>query len=376
MIKLFLILLIIWVRIFGMIKKIAILGTVGIPGNYGGFETLAENLARYHLKYNIKLQFYVYCSKYSYNIRPSKFLNTFLTYIPFKANGIQSIFYDIYSIIHAWITGKDCILLLGVSGTIIIPFVKFFSSIRIVTNIDGIEWRREKWTGLAKIFLKFSEKIAVKFSDVVIADNQAIADYVQEEYSIDCHVIAYGGDHAVASNPIPFSIKTPEHYALSLCRIEPENNVEMILTAFSELPSKNLIFVGNWTNSTYGIELKEKFQMFSNIFLFDPIYDLGILKDLRNRASIYIHGHSAGGTNPSLVEMMHFGIPIFAFKCDFNIFSTDNQANYFSTSDEIIEIVSSLSSDMLKKNASSMIAIANSRYTWDKIGKSYFKLLK
>jgi hypothetical protein len=203
-------------------KKIAVIGTVGVPACYGGFETLVENLLAEHEEdKNIT----VYCSSKSYIEKPLKYKNAKLHYVPLNANGAQSIPYDIWSLCHAVWKGSDNILLLGVSGAICLPFIRLFSKVRIVTNIDGLEWKRAKWSGLVKRFLKFSEKLAVKYSDVVVADNAAIADYVRNEYKIESEVIAYGGDHAVVNDLQPHD----ENYALALCRIEPENNVELIL---------------------------------------------------------------------------------------------------------------------------------------------------
>ena len=238
----------------------------------------------------------------------------------------QSIPYDIVSLISAVWKRSDVILLLGVSGAIALPFVRLVSSARIVTNIDGIEWRREKWQGLAKWFLRFSEKMAVRFSHEVISDNGAIAEYVKHTYGVDSHVIAYGGDHAVAVDAVAVDeYALPDSYAFSVCRIEPENNVHMVVEAFSKLKSHPLVMVGNWNNSEYGRSLREQYASCDNIFLLDPIYDLGKLKTLRSRALFYIHGHSAGGTNPSLVEAMHFGKPVLAFDCNFNRYTMEDK---------------------------------------------------
>ena len=160
----------------------------------------------------------------------------------------------------------DNILLLGVSGAICLPIIRLFSKTRIVTNIDGLEWKREKWNFFIKMFLKFSEKLAVKYSDVIVADNKAIADYVKSEYAVESEVIAYGGDHAITAELTPID----QNYALALCRIEPENNVELILEAFSQSDVK-LKFVGNWSNSTFGQTMKAKYRIFENIDIIDPI---------------------------------------------------------------------------------------------------------
>ena len=288
--------------------NISIVGTVGVPACYGGFETLVENLLETGAE---DKSITVYCSSKSYERKFTSYKNAKLTYIPFKANGPQSIIYDIASLLHALFKRPDVVLILGVSGCVFLPFFRLFAKAKVVTNIDGLEWRREKWGKWPKRFLKFSEKLAVKFSDVVISDNQAIADYVQNEYGVKSTVIAYGGDHAVTAD-----LKISDAgFALALCRIEPENNVEMILEAFSKT-DKPLKFIGNWDSSEFGRVMKSKFSVFDNIEIIDPIYDIEKLSVLRSSCSFYIHGHSAGCTNPSLVEMMHFGKSIFCFDCN------------------------------------------------------------
>ncbi len=343
--------------------SVSIIGTVGVPACYGGFETLVENLLdENEMDKNIT----VYCSSKSYNDRPKSYKNAILKYIPLNANGVQSIPYDMWSIFHAVYKRTDNILLLGVSGAICLPIVRLFSRAKIVTNIDGLEWRRHKWGKLAKKFLKFSEKLAVKYSDIVVSDNQAIADYVQSEYEVNSKVIAYGGDHAVVDK---LSLKD-EGYALALCRIEPENNVELILNSFSQT-DKNLQFIGNWSNSAFGLEMKAKYSHYKNIKIVDPIYDISELFKIRTKCSLYVHGHSAGGTNPSLVEMMHFSKPITAFDCNYNRASTENKANYFSNECELID---QITTNALVTNGSDMLEIAKRRYTWDIVKKQYFSL--
>lgn len=135
----------------------------------------------------------VYCSSRSYSEKPVKYRNAALTYIPLNANGAQSVLYDIWSLFHAVFKRSDTTLLLGVSGAICLPFIRSFSKTKIVTNIDGLEWRRDKWGKWGRKFLKLTEKIGVRYSDFVVADNKGIADYVLDEYGIETEVIAYGG---------------------------------------------------------------------------------------------------------------------------------------------------------------------------------------
>ena len=167
-------------------NKICVVGTVGLPARYGGFETLVENLADYHSTSSATSELIVYCSGPSYDNRVNTYRNTKLLYVELKANGVQSILYDIVSIMKSVKAGASVILVLGVSGAIALPFVRAFCSARIVTNIDGLEWKREKWGRFARWFLKWSEKIAVRQSHVVIGDNQAICDYIRAEYGESC----------------------------------------------------------------------------------------------------------------------------------------------------------------------------------------------
>ena len=343
------------------VKKIGVVGTVGVPACYGGFETLVENLIEDKSECHSYL---VYCQSSAYQNKISRYKAADLVYIPFKANGWQSILYDFFCMIHSlFISKPDVMLVLGVSGCTLLPFIKRFSRSKIITNIDGLEWRREKWGGVAKKFLKLSERIAVRYSDVVVSDNAAITKYVKCEYGIDSEEIAYG---AKVINTCDVDGKT---YAFSLCRIEPENNVHLILRAFSRTELK-LKFVGNWENSDYGKGLKEKYSKFENIEIIDPVYEFSELDELRRRCSVYVHGHSAGGTNPSLVEVMHYGVDILAFDCDYNRFSTENSALYFKSDDDILSLLTWMQ-DGNNSRGKKMQEIARKRYTWRKICNQY-----
>lgn len=355
-------------------KKIAIIGVVGLPSKYGGFETLVEHLAK-HLGGIFDLT--VFCSSKSYEERLPKFNNVHLVYVSLKANGFQSIFYDIVSIFKA-LRFANTILILGVSGCLILPLIRIISKTKIVVNIDGQEWMRSKWNWLAKYFLKISEKIAVNFSDQIISDSKILQEYVLEEYGKESTLIEYGGDHVVKvplstemKNTHPLSQKA---YAFTVCRIEPENNIHVILEAFSQL-SFPIILVGNFKNSKYGIELIKRFSMIENIQICDPIYDQDKLDQLRGNAALYIHGHSAGGTNPSLVEAMFLGLPVIAFDVNYNRQTTENCAEYFDNAKKLKNIVERYSVGAITIDGKKMQRIALERYTWQTIALKYEKIL-
>lgn len=350
-------------------KTITIIGTQGVPANYGGFESLVENIIGENKSPNIN--YTVFCSSKDLSQQREEYKGAKLKYIPLSANGVQSIPYDMLSLLKVP-KETDVILILGVSGSLILPFLRLFSKKKFVINIDGLEHRRDKWGKAARWYLKLSEKMAVKYADVIIADNKGIQDYVREEYGKDSVLIAYGGDHVIRDidptfekNTLDRFSLTPNDYAITVCRIEPENNCHNTLEAFSKT-DKKLIFIGNWNRSEYGRELKEKYSKFSNIIIQDPIYDIDILYALRKNAGMYIHGHSAGGTNPSLVEAMFFGCPILCYDVVYNRASTQDKAYYWSDVDELFQLLQrdNLSGDIMK-------TIAQERYTWKVITSQY-----
>ncbi len=355
-------------------KKVAIVGIQGVPANYGGFESLVENMIGENCSSDI--QYSIFCSSKDMKEKLSSYKGAHLKYVPLHANGMQSIPYDMVSMMRV-ITGYDVILVLGVSGCIFLPVLKLLSQKRIVVNIDGLEHRRDKWGKVAKWFLRTSEKVAVRWADVIIADNKGIQDYVMETYGKKAEMIAYGGDHAVREIPVETQMSVLQRYglqnkeyAISVCRIEPENNCHISLEAFSKI-DKEFVFIGNWKRSEYGRELLEKYKDCSNIQMLDPIYDLDTLYVLRSNAAFYIHGHSAGGTNPSLVEAMFFGCPIIAFDVVYNRETTQNKAYYFSYSDDIVKLMNQGNLD-----GKIMKDIAKKEYTWKIIAKRYEELFR
>ncbi len=354
-------------------RKLAIIGTVGLPANYGGFETLADHLVKgVSDTYDIS----VYCSakRYPKSSRKKTYNRARLFYIPLNANGFQSIFYDTFSIIHA-LFYADLLLILGVSGAWFLPFVRIFTKKKIIISIDGIEWKRSKWNLLAKWYLWWAEKLAVQYAHIDISDNESIQDYTAMRYGSLSQVIEYGADHTLRVTPqnsdydvYPFLKK---EYAFKVCRIEPENNIDVILESFARTSKMPLVCVGNWENSTYGIELKSQYQHHEQIILLDPIYNQRELDLIRGNASMYIHGHSAGGTNPSLVEAMYLGLPIIAYKVSYNITTTEGKAQYFSSSEELMNVLLTMTRDKRKALGKSMKRIADRRYTWNVIIKKY-----
>lgn len=358
-----------------MSKKVAIIGTAGIPASYGGFETLAEHLTRL---LNQQFDFTVYCTKRNDKRIVPFHNNSRLIYLRWGANGKQSVIYDLASMLHA-ITYADVMLVLGVSGCLFFPLIRLLFRGKIIVNIDGLEWKRDKWRWYAKWFLRLSEAFAVWFSHEVIADHPIIQDYVKETYGKEARYIAYGADHVV-KRPLsdellqqyPF-LKQP--YALSVCRIEPENNVHMIMDAMTRPGMMNFVIIGNWDGNQYARDLKEQCLRYKNVHMLDPIYDQAILDQFRSNCAVYIHGHSAGGTNPSLIEAMSLQLLTFAFDVNYNKSIIKRSSQFFSSPGDLSQLVKAFNVANQEESTNRAIAFLSECYFWKNISTSYQLIL-
>ena len=351
-------------------KKVAIIGTQGVPACYGGFESLVENIIGE--KAGADVQYTVFCSSRDLPTSHKEYKGCRLRYTRLHANGMQSVPYDIISMLKAC-HGFDAIVVLGVSGCIFLPVLRVLTRAKIIVNIDGIEHRRDKWNTTARRFLKISEQMAVRFAHEVIADNKGIQEYVSETYGKPTRLIAYGGDQVALHLPperqaviLAHNGLTAGDYAITVCRIEPENNCHITLEAFART-DRTLVFIGNWHHSEYARALYDKYKHLPHFHLKESIYDPDILYTLRANASSYVHGHSAGGTNPSLVEAMFFGRPIYCYDVVYNRETTHGAAAYFHDADSLLELLDGEKAG----DGEELRRIAESEYRWAKIARQY-----
>ncbi|WP_338051975.1 DUF1972 domain-containing protein [Roseicyclus persicicus] len=356
------------------------IGTVGVPARYGGFETLAEELVRAAAAAGKAHRLTIWCSRPQTSApHPDSFLGARLRYLPLKANGPQSIPYDALSLMQAARSGHAAALVLGVSGASALPLIRATTRLRIVTHLDGIEWRRPKWGRLARGVLRGSEALAARWSHEVIADNPEIARHVRDRYGRETLAITYGHEAARSTPPADISdLGLPRGgYALSIARAEPENNLALILRTFAARPPRPpLVVMANWGATAHGRDLRQRYAGHPHLHLLEAEYDPGRLRAIRDGATLYVHGHSAGGTNPTLVEIMGFAIPVAAFDCPFNRATTDNAAAYFDSADSLDALVPVLTDPRLAHGmGAELAAIARRRYRWRDVTQAYFDLL-
>ena len=307
--------------------KIAFISTRGIPNNYGGFEQFAEYISvglaqRGH-------EVVVYSPKFHpYQEDTYKGVRLKHIYSPetWMGSSVGSFFYDFASLCDA-LKKEDFDIIYEAGYTSIIPAYIWFNVRKrkrpiFTTNMDGLENKRSKFSPMVRRFLDWEEKMAVKYSHYLIADNMGIHDYYKEKYDKESKFLAYGADIHDDFNADylkEFGLQ-PEEYYILIARLEPENNIVMAIEGYlhsKENGRRPLIVVGK-TNTPHGKELVEKYGNEKNVRFVGGIYDFKKLDSVRHFSKAYFHGHSVGGTNPSLLEAMAAGCFIFAHDNIFN----------------------------------------------------------
>lgn len=287
--------------------KIALLGTRGIPNQYGGFEQFADILSCGLVEQGHEIT--VYCSaNHSYQESYYKGVRLIHVYDPENKIGTAGQFiYDLICILDARKRDFDIIYLLGYTSSSVWQRLLFKRKAFVITNMDGLEWKRSKYSPAVQKFLKHAEKLAVKQSDYLVADSIGIQSYLKKKYNVESTYLPYGSFLFKEGNET--NIKVYEvvayDYDLLIARFEPENNIEVVLKAFSASGTqRQLLLIGKYLHTEFGRLMFKTYGIDKRIRFMGPIYDQTSLNNLRYYSNLYFHGHSVGGTNPSLLEAM------------------------------------------------------------------------
>lgn len=352
--------------------NIGIIGTRGIPNHYGGFEQLAEYLSKGLVERGHQVTVY---NSHNHPYQEATWNGVSIVHCKdpeHKIGTAGQFIYDLRCIHDSRKQNFDIILQLGYTSSSIWS-KRFPKSAKIVTNMDGMEWRRSKYSNNVRRFLKYAEKLAIKHSDVLIADSLGIQLYLQENYSNDSIFIPYGA--TAFTSPTESALRDfnilPYEYNMLIARLEPENSIEIILDGVvAEGATAPFLVVGNH-KTKYGDYLKGRYDSHTNIQFVGSIYDIDILNNLRYYSNIYFHGHTVGGTNPSLLEAMASSALICANTNIFNAAVLEEEALYFSNVEDVHNILHATKktdySLFLEKNLTKI----NADYSWKKIVSSY-----
>ncbi|MDB5030237.1 DUF1972 domain-containing protein [Mucilaginibacter sp.] len=320
--------------------KIAILGTRGIPNHYGGFEHISEYVSVGLAKRGHELSVYN-SHNHPYARDNWNGVNIIHCYDPEYLIGAAGQFvYDLNCIRDARKRNFDVILIMGYTSSSVWGHL-YPEKSAIITNMDGLEWRRSKYSKPVQKFLKYAEKLAVRHSQFYVSDSMVIKSYLARKYDINSRYIPYGADMIteLEREQITPVEALKEDYFLLMARMEPENNIETILEGYNNSNSPKPFKVLGDTSNRFGKFITHKFQKDSRIQFKGSIFDTAKVRALQNNSYLYFHGHSVGGTNPSLLEAMASEALIAAHNNPFNqaVLSTD--AFYFSNPNDVKKLV-------------------------------------
>ena len=332
-----------------MSLSIAILGTRGIPNFYGGFEQLAEHLAPGLVRAGHEVTVY---NSHNHPFRGDTWegVRIIHCYDPEYILGSAGQFiYDLNCLLDARKRNFDVILQLGYTSSSVWGHL-FPPDSMVIYNMDGLEWQRSKYSRIARRFLLYAERLAVKFSDFYVTDSPVIQSYFRDKYGIRSEYIAYGADifnDADETILRDYGVSAGNYY-LVMARMEAENNIGTILEGFGASDTERKILVVGNTANKFGSRLKARFGKDSRIVFTGGIYQQQTIHALKYFSRMYFHGHSTGGTNPSLLEAMASKALIAAHDNVFNKEVLGEDAVYFSSAADITYLVDHVPPGMLK----------------------------
>ncbi len=357
--------------------RIAIIGTRGIPNYHGGFEQFAEFFSVYLANNNHDV--FVYNSS-THPFQESNYKGVHIIHCSDPEDKIGSagqFIYDFNCLIDARKRDFDIILQLGYTSSSIWCKLLPKKSI-IVTNMDGLEWRRSKYSKPVQHFLKYAERLAVKSSDYLVSDSLGIQSYIRKKHNVDSKYIAYGAELFNTPNIEIINKYGVEagNYNMLIARLEPENNIEIILDGVVLANEKRpFLVIGKHDTNKFGIYLKNKFKDSKHIHFVGGVYNLGHLNNLRYYSNLYFHGHSVGGTNPSLLEAMASKALVVANENEFNKGILGENALYFRTKEDVkFYVENTVKGNHFAKIENSFNEI-ETRFNWKTINNEYLEFL-
>lgn len=356
--------------------KIAILGSRGIPVNYGGFETLAEELTiRLAQKGN---EVTVYCLKPYSKDREKYYKNVKRIFLPtIRTKVLEKPVFAILSLLSALFKKYDIILMLGISVSSLCFIPRLFGK-KVIINVDGLEWQRKKWNKIISSFLKFQEKMAGLTADKIVTDCRNIKEYYYNKYGVDSVYISYGAeiiDYPSGKEMQKYGL-TKDGYILYVSRFEPENNPLLVREAFEEIGKQNikLVMIGD---APYADSYIKKVKNTVNPDIIFTGYLFGdAYKELLSNAYFYIQATEVGGTHPALVQAMAAGKCILANDIPAHREVLRDTGIYFKNKDTLkkgmIELL--LNKEIVRIKGKEAQKIAVKEYSWDKITEEYERL--
>lgn len=359
--------------------RIAMVGTRGVPARYGGFETCVEEVGRRLVERGHEVV--VYCRSSGTvddrEARPSGYLGMSLVQLPaLRKRSLETLSHTGLSVAHLFRHRTDAAVVFNCANAPWLPVLRT-RGIPFATHVDGLEWRRAKWGGLGQRYYRFAERLSVRWSDALIADARGIADYYRESYGADADLIAYGAPAvAPGSGRLAEIGLTADGYHLVVARFEPENHVQEIVEGFVRSAARlPLIVVGS---APYADEYTTRIHGTADhrVRMLGGVWDQELLDQLYANARSYLHGHSVGGTNPSLLRAIGAGTPTEAFDVNFNREVLGASGRFFTTPSDVAALVEDSENNPAAAHVRGRAALVEAkRYDWEDVADRYEDLL-
>lgn len=366
------------------VRQLFILGTRGIPARHGGFETFAERLALYLTQRGWEVT--VYCQSdaaegaINEDIGEDTWQGVRRIIVPVtRAGAVGTMEFDWKSIRD--VAGRDpgLVLTLGYNTAVFCTYLRWRGITNII-NMDGLEWRREKWKLHERLWLWLNERVGCWAGNHLIADHPAIAEHLATRVKRrKITTIPYGADPIESMSAVPLRAFDLEdvRYGLVIARPEPENSVLEIVTAFSRRPrGARLVVLGKY-DATHPYQRAVLDAASDEVMFPGAIYDQHVVRALRYHANFYLHGHRVGGTNPSLVEALGAGCAVIAHDNVFNRWVAGPDARFFATEADCDMHISALIGDPATASAMGLASAQRFRsaFRWDSVLAQYEALL-
>lgn len=356
--------------------RLALVGTRGVPARYGGFETCVEEVGRRLADRGHRVT--VYCRTSTGHERPESHHGMRLVHLPAaRRRSLETLSHTALSVAHLLGHRVDAAVVFNAANSPLLPLLRA-ARIPVATHVDGLEWKRAKWGWAGRRYYRVAESLAVRWSDALIADAQGIADYYRTEFDADTDLISYG---APAVGPADDRLHelglSSRDYHLVVARFEPENHVDVIVDGYTRsgatLP---LVVVGA---APYADDYTSRVHAVADgrVRFLGSMWDQQLLDQLYANAATYLHGHSVGGTNPSLLRAMGAGAATIAFDVSFNREVAGASGRYFTTAADVAARLEAAEADPAElaecRDLARTLAAA---YDWDDVALRYEALAR
>ncbi len=358
------------------------IGTRGVPARYGGFETAVEEIGRRLVEIGHEVT--VYCRTARGEPRPSHYLGMRLVHLPaIRSKTLETLCHTALSVLQLLFTSRrfDAAIVFNAANAPFVPALRL-RRVPVAVHVDGLEWKRAKWGGAGRHYYRTVEALAVRWADALIADAQGIADYYGAEFGATTELLTYGApvQNDPRSDRLAELDLRPHDFHLVVARFEPENHVVEIVAGYHESTSRlPLVVVGSAPYSdAYTARINELAHGDSRIRILGGVWDQEQLDQLYGNAFTYLHGHSVGGTNPSLLRALGAGTAVIAYDVDFNREVLGGEGRFFGTSADVSMLLHAAEADpadvidegrRLRKHA-------DANFRWDDVTDGYAALLR